>query len=74
MPLYVLTRQAERDLDEIASYTSERWGVAQATAYIRKMRELCQQLAASPHLGRRCEEIRSGLHRMEYGGHVLFYV
>ena len=70
---YVLSKLAERDLNEIANYTRDRWGERQAVDYIDELRSLCQRLAEMPTTGRRCEGVRPGLYRMEEGRHVVFY-
>jgi toxin ParE1/3/4 len=33
----------------------------------------CQTLADNPALGRTCDDVRSGLRRLEHGKHVVFY-
>jgi toxin ParE1/3/4 len=73
VPAYTLSLLAERDLNGIANYTRDRWGILQAIRYIVELRSLCQQLAEMPTLGRSCEAIRPGLRRMEGGKHVIFY-
>ncbi|MGI8770453.1 MAG: type II toxin-antitoxin system RelE/ParE family toxin [Acidobacteriaceae bacterium] len=73
IPGYALSRLAERDLNEIADYTRDRWGIRQAARYIEELQALCQQLAETPTIGRCCEAIRPGLRRMEGGRHVVFY-
>lgn len=35
MALYTLIAQADHDLSEIWSYTAERWGIEQASRYLR---------------------------------------
>ena len=67
------SRHAEADLYNIGLYTFRTWGEAQTSHYISKMEECCQLLAGNPGLGRRCDEVRSGLRRMEQGKHVVFY-
>jgi len=58
---------------DIANYTTRSWGENQAIRYIDDLEECCQRLAASPELGRPCDEIRPGLRRIECGRHVVFY-
>jgi toxin ParE1/3/4 len=65
--------RAERDLMEIADYTLNRWGVDQALRYLDELEACCCQLAASPALGRACDDILPRLRRMEHGKHVIFY-
>jgi toxin ParE1/3/4 len=67
------SRRAEADLLRIAKYTLRTWGKTQAARYLGEMEKCCQSLADNPALGRLCDDIRPGLHRLEHGKHVLFY-
>jgi toxin ParE1/3/4 len=67
------SRLAERDLLRIGEYTVRTWGEAQASGYIDELEICCQRLADNPSVGRRCDEIRPGLRRLEQGKHVVFY-
>jgi toxin ParE1/3/4 len=67
------TRRAEADLDEISEYTRQNWSVVQERTYLAEIESCCIRLAASPLLGRACDEVRPGLRRMEQGRHVIFY-
>jgi toxin ParE1/3/4 len=73
MAAYRLSRMAETDLLQIATYTLDRWGKDQTVTYIDGLEACCRQLLNNPELGRACDYIRPGLRRMEYGRHVLFY-
>jgi toxin ParE1/3/4 len=70
---YRLSRLAEIELTDIATYSLETWGIDQATRYIDALEACCQRLANNPQMGRTCEDVRPGLRRMEYERHVLFY-
>jgi toxin ParE1/3/4 len=65
--------RAEADLLSIGAYTIRTWGEDQAIHYIVELAASCQMLADNPALGRSCEDIRSGLRRIECGQYVLFY-
>jgi toxin ParE1/3/4 len=67
------SRRAEADLLGIAEYTTRTWGQRQALHYLDELEDCCEKLASSPALGRPCDEIRPGLHRLEHGKHVIFY-
>src|SRR5271157_3790288 len=73
MAAYRLSRLAEADLLDIASYTLETWGHDQAVRYVDDLEACCRKLADNPEMGRACDHIRPGLRRMEHGRHVLFY-
>jgi toxin ParE1/3/4 len=67
------SRRAETDLLSIGDYTLRTWGKAQAARYINELELCCQTLADNPALGRPCNDIRPGLHRLEHRKHVIFY-
>jgi toxin ParE1/3/4 len=67
------SQRAEADLLEISAYTLQTWGADQTIRYLDQLENCCQRLADNPALGRRCDEIRPGLRRMEQGRHVIFY-
>ena len=64
---------AEEDLLSIGEYTLRNWGEAQTIRYLDGIEDCCRMLAANPLIGRACDQVRSGLRRMEYGKHVIFY-
>jgi toxin ParE1/3/4 len=68
-----LSRRAEADLLGIGTYTLRAWGEDQAGRYIDDLEAFCETLAANPAQGRRWDEVRRGLRRMETGQHVVFY-
>ena len=70
---FVLTRKAKRDLVEIALYTFERWGREQRNLYLKMLDDCFHQLAANPHIGADCREIRTGYRKIKAGSHVIFY-
>lgn len=73
MPKYRLSRLAEADLLDIATYTLRTWGQDQANRYVDDLEVCCQKLVDNPELGRACDHVRPGLRRMEHGRHALFY-
>ena len=73
MARFRFSRRAETDLLDIGAYTLRTWGKRQAARYLRELESCCKTLAGSPDLGRRCDEIRPGLRRLEHGRHVVFY-
>jgi len=67
------SRLAEKDLLGIARYTLRTWGRAQALRYLDDLQTCCGMLAQKPALGRRCDNFRPELRRLERGRHVIFY-
>jgi toxin ParE1/3/4 len=73
MAKFRLSRLAEADLVDIGTYSLDKWGEGQTIRYIDALEACCGQLGDNPELGRACDQIRSGLRRMEHGRHVIFY-
>ncbi len=71
---YRLSRLAAADLEEIAEYTIERFGIEQSRRYRDGLKTCFVQLANNPMLGRRTEQLMSGLQRFEHKSHVVFYI
>ena len=71
---YVLSPQAQADLDEIWDYTDERWGVAQATRYVRELQRAIETVARDPRRGRACDDIRPGYRKFSAGAHIIFFL
>jgi toxin ParE1/3/4 len=67
------TRAAAADLDGIGVYTRKSWGKAQELKYLGELERCCKRLVSNPQIGRRCDEVRAGLRRLEQGQHVIFY-
>jgi toxin ParE1/3/4 len=67
------SHSAEQDLFEIAEYTFRTWGKAQTERYLNDFEKCFALLAASPYLGRACDQIRPGLRRLDHKEHVIFY-
>src|SRR5664279_1625479 len=73
MATFRLSRLAEADLLDIATYTLQTWGQDQAIRYVGDLESCCRKLADNPELGRTCDHVRPGLRRMEHARHILFY-
>lgn len=74
MAKYRLSRRAAADLEAIAEYTIERYGVEQAHRYREELKSCFAQLAENATLGRRAEHLARGLLRFEHQSHVVFYI
>ena len=71
---YRLSRLAAADLEEIAEYAIERFGIEQARQYRDDLKFCFEQLAENPAIGRRAEQLIRGLQRFEHQSHVIFYI
>lgn len=73
MPKYRLSRRAAIDLEVVAEYTIERFGIEQARRYRDDLKACFEQLVSNPSMGRRAEQLAHGLRRFEHQSHVVFY-
>lgn len=72
MAKYIVTPDAEEDIDEIMAYIAEENFDAAATFYDRLL-ELFRMLADNPGAGRQRAEIRDGLRSFPKGNYLIFY-
>ena len=73
MSRLLLRPRAVRDLDQIWTYTSERWGKAQAERYLRAIRAECAALASGAHTGTDASDIAPAYRKARAGRHVVFF-
>lgn len=73
MSRYRLTPEAARDLDEITDHLIAADAPAAAARLVDAIEEKCQALARMPEMGRRREELATGLRSSLVGPYVLFY-
>lgn len=73
MAEYRLTNKAVEDLESIWNYTVNKWSEDQADVYYKMLTEHFQQIADSPGLGKRYDNVKSGLLGFRSGRHVIFY-
>lgn len=67
------TREAERDLDGIATYTLSVWGPEQRDFYLGVLEETCESVIPERiHLARPVPQ-RPGLLRWRVESHVVFF-
>lgn len=73
MAQHRFSAHAQRDLINIINYTIENWGKTQANIYIDGLEELAENLAKSPTLGTRRNDLKDDLFCFPYQSHILFY-
>ncbi len=73
MKHFVVSADAQTDIDLIAAYTTGTWGPQQTDRYLGQLEDSFQLLAENPRMGRPCDAISSGLRRHEHGKHIVFY-
>lgn len=65
---------AQADLDGIWTYTTERWGQAQAITYVRELAAACRGLADGAKPSRPIDDIRAGYRKALVRSHVIYFI
>lgn len=73
MPDYQLTAKAVDDLGDIYDYTRDEFGAARAEAYLNGLDAIFVDLAESPGLAHRVDEIRKGYRRYLFQSHAIYF-
>lgn len=73
MAEYYLTNKAVVDLNEIWSYTFEKWSEDQADKYYNMLPGLFQDIAENPESGKHYDGIRPDLFGLKANRHIVFY-
>lgn len=71
---YRITPRAAADLDAIADYTLERWGLVQLEGYMNALADRFEWLAENPNAGRERNDVQSGYRSYPEGNHIIFYI
>lgn len=67
------TPRARADVDNIWTYTSQRWSEDQAETYLLAIDQALSLLQTNPRLGRKADEIAEGLLKFPVVSHVIYY-
>ncbi|MFM2156880.1 MAG: hypothetical protein RL516_1629 [Bacteroidota bacterium] len=73
MAKFKLTNKAVEDLAAIWQYTSVTWSERQADKYYLLLIKSCEELAASPKLGKSYNEIAPGILGFIAYRHLIFF-
>lgn len=73
MASYVLSRKAAADVEAIAEYSLQQWGLARAERYVLGLHETFRTLADFPDLGHDASDIRAAYRRIDTASHAVFY-
>lgn len=73
MTCFVLSSNAKRSLQEIKSYSLERFGERVTLAYLEKLHGKMRHLAENPASGKSRDEIRPGYYSCFEGSHTIYY-
>ena len=70
---YVLSQEADQDLDDIFDFTEEKYGFDQAIEYLSGLKETFKMIVKNSEIGKRREEIKVGLRGFVKSSHIIFY-
>ncbi len=70
---YVLSLEADDDIEEIFEYTKVKYGINQAISYVSGFEVLFSQLVETPVIGKQRNEIKKGLYSFPKREHTIFY-
>ena len=73
MAEYRLSRRASADLNAIADYTIDTFGIMQARRYRDGLEACFHTRADTPNLGRKATQLAPRLRRYTYQSHMVFY-
>ncbi len=69
----VFRPSAVRDIEQIWTYTTERWGGAQAERYVRSIHDVCLALASGELPGADVSDVLPAYRKARAGRHILFF-
>ncbi len=70
---YVLSQEADNDIEDIFEYGQYRFGASQAIQYLIGLNDHFKAIAKNPDIGKERKEIKEGLFSFPYVSHIIFY-
>ena len=70
---YILTREAEDDIDGIGLYSFKNWGLKRAESYLKNLDACFESLRDCHRLDRTRDDIKPGLLSRSCQKHVIFF-
>jgi toxin ParE1/3/4 len=73
MANFRFSNEAVKDLEEIWSYTKQKWSIVQADRYYNLIIDEIEFIASNPQLGRSIDYIKAGYRSTKVKSHIIFY-
>lgn len=70
---FILTAEAQRDVDAIGTYTLEHWGSDQIIGYLSRIDDRFSAICIDRSQDRDASDIRPGLLSVQTGANVIFF-
>lgn len=66
MSKYILSEEAETDIEVIFDFGEYKFGYLQAITYLTELQNHFESLSINPHIGKQRNEIKKGLYSLPY--------
>lgn len=73
MAKFRFTNEAVKDIEQIWSYTNQKWSLEQADRYYNLIIDEVEFIASNPLLGKSIDYIKEGYRSTKVKSHVIFY-
>ena len=73
MPKYTLSKEADKDLEDILFYTKIQWGDGQFKKYAGQIYEVFARISENPHIGILSDYILPDTRKIAVDKHIIFY-
>jgi toxin ParE1/3/4 len=73
MPKYTLSKEADKDLEDILFYTKVQWGEEQFKKYAGQIYEIFARISENPHIGIMSGYISPDTRKIAVDKHIIFY-
>jgi toxin ParE1/3/4 len=70
---YIISKEAERDLEKIWIHTFEKWSLEQADRYLNLIINEIEYCCIHPNSGVDISIIRKGYHRIKVKSHFIYF-
>ncbi|MBA4745812.1 MAG: type II toxin-antitoxin system RelE/ParE family toxin [Muricauda sp.] len=70
---YVLSQEADDDIEDIFEYGEHKFGTSKAIEYLIGMNNHFEAIAKNPDIRKERKEIKDGLFSFPYVSHIIFY-
>jgi len=70
---YILSEEAEKDIEEIFDFGEYKFGFSQAIKYLSDIQDQIEAITTNPGIGKKRNEIKMWLYSIPYVSHVIFY-
>ncbi len=71
---YFLSLDADEDLQDIYTYSEEKWDAKQAEKYTVDLYEAFELIGNNPKMGRLRRELGQGIRSLPHSSHVIFFM